>query len=64
MATLAREVMGEWVNEFRLKPYNSQMPTNPFNILDQGGECPNVGTRDIGNGLDGTSKKLGPDQTD
>ena len=51
-------------NVFRLKPYNDQMLTNPFNILKQGGEYPNTRPRDIGDGLEGTDKKLGPDGTD
>ena len=30
LGTLAGEVLGKWVNGFRLKPYRGPMPRNPF----------------------------------
>jgi hypothetical protein len=30
LGTLAGEVLGKWVNGFRLKPYRGPMPSNPF----------------------------------
>ena len=30
LGTLAGEVLGKWVNGFRLKPYHGPMPRNPF----------------------------------
>ena len=30
LGTLVGEVLGKWVNGFRLKPYNGPMPRNPF----------------------------------
>ena len=30
LGTLAGEIMGKWVNGFRLKPYCGPMPQNPF----------------------------------
>ena len=30
LGTLAGEVLGKWVNGFRLKPYKGPMPKNPF----------------------------------
>ena len=30
LGTLAGEVLGKWVNGFRLKPYRGPMPKNPF----------------------------------
>ena len=30
LGTLAGEVLGKWVNGFRLKPYKGPMPRNPF----------------------------------
>ena len=30
LGTLAGEILGKWVNGFRLKPYKERMPENPF----------------------------------
>mgnify|MGYP000444513631 FL=1 len=30
LGTLAGELLGKWVNGFRLKPYKGRMPKNPF----------------------------------
>ena len=35
LGTLAKELLGKWVNRFRLKPYKGLMPTNPFKEPEQ-----------------------------
>ena len=42
LGTLAGEVLGKWVNGFRLKPYNGPMPRNPFEQV-KGDTEPNTG---------------------
>ena len=32
LGTLAGEILGKWVNGFRLKPYKGHMPKNPFQV--------------------------------
>ena len=45
LGTLAGEVMGKWVNGFRLKPYYGPMPWNPFEQTKANTD-PNTGKND------------------
>ena len=47
LGTLAGELLGKWVNGFRLKPYKGQMSENPFQEYEnpQGSENRSEGGR-------------------
>ena len=42
LGTLVGEVLGKWVNGFRLKPYQGPMPRNPFEQVKNDTE-PDIG---------------------
>ena len=64
LGTLAGEIIGKWVNGFRLKPYKGPMPANPITILERDGENPDANTGDTRNLRDGTGKEPNPEPTD
>ena len=64
LGTLAGEIVGKWVNGFRLKQYKGPMLANPFKILDLDDEITDAETGDTRDLSDATDKASDPERAE